>query len=182
MYTLSCDVDRYLTPGSYQSCPFCRDIVACEVGLYCDTEEDLSHQSANPALACLRMVIHCSVLVVSRIILRTYHQTSTLLCTSINDLDNIYQILLVFDGEIELVVVTCAEIAHHVFVTPEEHYCTDIIEFIHLVEVLNFGIVTGVDDRKVSDFVSNLEKHLVLLPCNWVFGIAKTNDHDTFIL
>jgi hypothetical protein len=55
-----------------------------------------------------------------RIVLWRNHQTSTLLRTLINRLDNVYQLLFVLQHPIQLVIVACSEIAHHVLVPVEE--------------------------------------------------------------
>ena len=122
-----------------------------------------------------------SIFVMRRVILRTHDQTSSFLCTSIDDLDDIYQVLLVIDVKIELVVISSAEITHHMFIPPEEHDCTYVVELVHLVEVLNLGVVACVDDGKVSDLVGDFVEHLVLSPCVFVFWVAEADYDHSFV-
>jgi hypothetical protein len=51
----------------------------------------------------------------------TNDQTTALLRTTIDCLDDINQLLLILQNPVELVVVTGTEIAHHVLVAEEEH-------------------------------------------------------------
>ena len=77
------------------------------------------------------------------------YQTATLLCTLVDCLDDVDQLLLVLQHPVQLVVVTCAEIAHHVFVAVEEHNCHSVIELVHLVEIWDLVDVAKVNDREV---------------------------------
>ena len=76
-------------------------------------------------------VVDCGhlVSVSRRIILGTDDQTTTLLGTSVNSLDNIDELLFIFEDPVEFIIVSGAEIAHHVFISEEEHDGTRIVEF-----------------------------------------------------
>lgn len=63
------------------------------------------------------------------------HQTTTLLGALVYRLDDIDQLLLVFQHPVQLVVVSRAEIAHHMLVAVEEHDRHPVVELVHLVEV-----------------------------------------------
>ena len=54
-----------------------------------------------------------------RVILGTNHQTASLLRAAVDRLDDIDQFLFVFQYPFDLVVVTGAEINHHVFISEE---------------------------------------------------------------
>ena len=60
-----------------------------------------------------------SVSVSGRVVLGADDQTATLLGAAVDGLDDVDQLLFVLQHPIELIVVSGAEIAHHVFV-PEE--------------------------------------------------------------
>ena len=81
---------------------------------------------------------HPSIPVSSRVILRTNNQTPSLLRTAVNRLNDVDELLLVFENPIQLVVVAGAEIAHHVLVAEEEHHGACVVEFVHGFEVGDF--------------------------------------------
>jgi len=116
-----------------------------------------------------------------RIILRRHDQTSALLGTSIDDLDDVYQILLVVYVEVQLVIISRAKITHHMLVAPEEHDGTHIVELVHLVEVLDDSVVACVDDSKISDLVGNLVEHFVLRPSVFVFRVTEADYDYAFV-
>jgi hypothetical protein len=70
-----------------------------------------------------------SISVTRRIVLRANNKTSTLLRTLVDRFNNIYQLLLILQHPVQLVVVASAEIAHHVFVAEEEHERDCVVEF-----------------------------------------------------
>lgn len=79
----------------------------------------------------------CSVLVFSGVVLGCNDQSLSLASPPVDDLEDVYELLLVLHGPIDLVVVTSAEIDHHVLVSEEEHERDGIVEFVHGVEVRN---------------------------------------------
>ena len=64
-----------------------------------------------------------------RLTLRAHHQTSTLLCATVDSLDDIDQLLLVLQDPVQLVVVSSTKVAHHMFIAEEEHKGDWIVEF-----------------------------------------------------
>ena len=69
------------------------------------------------------------------VILRADHQTSALLRSPVNRLNDVNELLLVLQHPVELVVVTGAEIAHHVLVAEEEEDRARVVELVHGVEI-----------------------------------------------
>lgn len=63
------------------------------------------------------------------------HQTTALLGALVYRLDDVDQLLLVLQHPVQLVVISCAEIAHHVLVAVKEHDRHPVIKLVHLVEV-----------------------------------------------
>jgi uncharacterized 2Fe-2S/4Fe-4S cluster protein (DUF4445 family) len=80
---------------------------------------------------------HRSVSVSRGVILRRDDQTASLLRAFVNRFDDVNQFLLVLENPVEFVVVTGAEITHHVFVSEKEHNRNWVVEFVHLLEVGN---------------------------------------------
>lgn len=63
------------------------------------------------------------------------HQTTALLCTLVYRLDDVNQLLLVLQDPVQLVIVSCTEVAHHVLVAVEEHDRHPVVKLVHLVEI-----------------------------------------------
>src|SRR5690242_10604599 len=141
--TASYQSPRLKTP---LSCP-CRSIVKLQ------DEPDLQ-TSSHPAK-------HL-VSIPRRVILRADDQTPPLLRAAINRLDNINQLLLILEHPIQLVVVSRAEIAHHVLVAEEEHDRARVVELVHGLEVWDFVEVAHVQGCEVLHPVGNLVQHFVL--------------------
>ena len=95
------------------------------------------------------------VAVASRVILGTHYQTPTLLRSSVDRLDDIDQLLLVLQHPVELIVVAGTKIAHHMFITEEEHDSHRVVELVHLLEVWDLVEIADVDDGKVLDAVGD---------------------------
>lgn len=85
----------------------------------------------------------------------TDNQTTTFLRAAVDCLDDIDQLLLILQDPIQLVVVTSTEIAHHVFVSEEEHEGDGVVEFVHLLEVGDLIEIADVDDGEVLDTVGD---------------------------
>lgn len=133
-----------------------------------------------------------------RVVLWAHNQAAALLGTTVDGLDDIYELLFVFDDPLDLVVVASAQIDHHVLVAPEEHDRAWIIELVHycnpleeraasrtatwreptFVEVGNLLVVTDVDDGKVLHLGSNAREHVVLSHAVRVAVFAKADDHN----
>ena len=118
-----------------------------------------------------------SISVPRRIILRTNHQTPPLLRAPINRLNNINKLLLILQHPIQLVIISCPEIAHHVFVAEEEHDGTRVVELVHGFEIGNFIEVAEVDGAEVLNSVGDLVQDFVLLHAVWV-RVAPEADED----
>jgi hypothetical protein len=109
-----------------------------------------------------RPTVSCLVSVSGRVILGTHNQTSTLLGSSVDGLDDINQLLLVLQNPVQLVVVSCSEITHHVFVAEEEHDGHGIVELVHLVEIGDLVQIADVDDGEVLYAVGDAVEDFVL--------------------
>lgn len=59
-----------------------------------------------------------------------HHKTSAFSCTSINRLYNVNHFLFVFQGPVDFVVVTRAQINHDVFVAEEEHAGARVVQLV----------------------------------------------------
>ena len=122
-------------------------------------------------------LVSCLVSVSGRVVLGTYNQTSALLGTSVDGLDDVNQLLLILQDPVQLVVVSGSEITHHVFVAEEEHDGHRIVKLIHLVEVGDLIQIADIDNSKVLDAIGDAVEdfvlaHTVLVP------IATEADND----
>lgn len=86
---------------------------------------------------------------------RTDNQTSSLLRPAVDSLDNVNQLLLILQHPIQLIIVARAKIAHHVFVSEEEHERHRVVEFVHLLEVGHLIEIAYVENCKVFDSVGD---------------------------
>lgn len=118
-----------------------------------------------------------SVAVAGAVILRTDHQTATLLCALVDSLQDVDNLLLVLQHPIQLIVVTRPEVAHHVLVPKEEHDGARVVEFVHLLEVGHLVEIADVDDGKVPDAIRDFVEHFILAHAVRV-RIAPESDHD----
>lgn len=76
--------------------------------------------------------VGCRCLLVSvsgGIILGTDDETATLFGSSVDGFDDIDELLFIFEDPVEFVVVSGTEIAHHVFISEEEHDGARVVEF-----------------------------------------------------
>ena len=73
----------------------------------------------------------CSSLisVAGRVVFGADDQTTALFRTTVDGLDDVYQLLLVFQDPVEFIIVSGTEIDHHVFISKEEHDCARVVEF-----------------------------------------------------
>ena len=111
---------------------------------------------------------------------RTNNQTPPLLRTLINRLNNINQLLLILQHPIQLIVVSRAEITHHVFVAEEEHQRHGIVQFVHLFEIGDLVQVAHVDDGEVFDAVGDPVQHLVLSHAVRIPISSESDYHESF--
>lgn len=111
------------------------------------------------------------------IVLRTNHQTSSFPRPAVCCLNDINLLLLVVDNEVLFIVVARPEVHHDMLVPIEKHDRHRVVEFVHLVEVLDLFDVADVDDRKVLDAVGDLVEDLILQHAVFIMVLAEA-DHD----
>lgn len=121
--------------------------------------------------------MHFSIAISGRIILWTDHQTSTLLRTFVDGLNDIDQLLLILKHPVQLVVVACTEIAHHMFVAKEEHERADVVELIHLLEVWYLIKIADIDYSEVLDAVGDLVENFILFHAIRIPVAPESDDH-----
>jgi hypothetical protein len=117
-----------------------------------------------------------SVAITRRVILRAHHQTPSFLRALVNRLNNINKLLLILEHPVQLVVISRAEIAHHVLVAEEEHHRDRVVQLVHLLEIGHLVQVADVDDGEVLDAVRDLVEDFVLAHAVWV-PVAPEADH-----
>lgn len=137
--------------------------------------------AAEVDLACAAPRKRDSVSVSSRVILWRDYQPSPFLRTLVYGFDYVDEFLLVFQHPIQLVVVSCTEVAHHVFVAEEEHQGDRIVEFVHLFEVGYLIKIANIDDGEVFDSVGNLIEDFILSHAIWIPITTKTNYYKAFV-
>jgi hypothetical protein len=72
-------------------------------------------------------------------------------------------------------------ITYHVLVPEEEHKCHRVVEFVHLVEILDLFQITDINDSKVLDAVGDAIEDFVLAHTVRVPVFTEANDYKTFI-
>ena len=122
------------------------------------------------------------VSVSGRVVLGTHDQTSALLGSSVDGLDDINQLLLVLQNPVQLVVVSGSEITHHVFVAEEEHDGHGVVELVHLVEVWHLVQIADVDDCEILDAVGDAVEDFVLAHTVLVPVATEANDDQAVFL
>jgi len=95
------------------------------------------------------------VTVLGGVVLWSNHQTTALPSTPIPSLYNVNKLMLVLQGPIDLIVVSCPKINHDALASEEEHHCRLIIQFIQGVKVRNLSYINEVDNGKVLYGLSN---------------------------
>lgn len=109
----------------------------------------------------LRSLFNSTSIPVPRaVILGTDDQTSALLRPLVNRLHDIDQLLLVFQHPVQLVIVPCAKVTHHMLIAVEEHQCATVIKLIHLVEGRDLVDVAEVENGEVPDALGDFVQHL----------------------
>jgi hypothetical protein len=122
------------------------------------------------------------VSVSGRVVLRTHDQSSTLLGSSVDGLDDVNQLLFVLQDPVQLVVVSGSEITHHVFVAEKEHDGHWIVELVHLIEVGHLIQIADVDDSKILDAVGDAVEDFVLAHTVLVPVATKADDDQAVLL
>jgi hypothetical protein len=84
-------------------------------------------------------VIHHAALVsvFRRVIFGRHHETSSLACPSVDDFNDVRNLLLAVQGPVDLVVVTSSKVDHDVLVSEKKHYGARIVQLVHGVEIRN---------------------------------------------
>jgi hypothetical protein len=77
------------------------------------------------------------VSVFRRVIFGRHHETSSLACPSVDDFDDVRNLLLAVQGPVDLVVVTSPKVDHDVLVSKKKHYGARIVQLVHGVEIRN---------------------------------------------
>lgn len=131
-------------------------------------------QNAACEAEALQVQITASVAVSGGVVLGTDDQTTALLCAAVYGLDDVDELLLVLKYPVELVVISRAKIAHHVFVAEEEHEGDGVVKLVHLLKVGDLVDVADVDDGKVLDAVCDACGGLLA----YVLGQTRTREGD----
>ncbi len=132
-------------------------------------------------LLSLLLLPYCLVSISGRVVLRRDNQTPALLCTLVDCLDDVDELLFVFEDPVEFVVVAGAKITHHVFVAEEEHKGNGVVEFVHLLEVGDLIEVADVDNSKVLDALGDFVEHFILAHAVGIPVAAEANYHQSFV-
>lgn len=66
------------------------------------------------------------------------YQPSSLSSSTVHNLNNVNELLLIIHGPVDFVVVSSAQINHDVLVAEEKHDSAWVIQLVHGVEIRNF--------------------------------------------
>ena len=116
-----------------------------------------------------------------RVIFRRNDETSALLCAFVDRFYDIDQLLFVLQDPIHFVIVSGAEITHHVFIPEEEHERHRVVQLVHLVEIFDLFQIAYVDDSEVLDAICNAVEDFVLAHAVGVPVLAEADDNQAFI-
>jgi hypothetical protein len=116
------------------------------------------------------------------VVLGTDDQTAALLGALIDGLADVDELLLVLEDKVELVVVTGAQIDHHVLVAEEPHDGAGVVQLVHLVEVGHLVNVAQVDDAEILDALGDLVQHLVLSHAVGIPVAPEADAHQALLL
>lgn len=116
------------------------------------------------------------------VVLGAHDETASLLGSSVNSLKDVDELLLVLQHPLDLVVVTGAQVDHHVLVAEEEHEGAWVVELVHLVKVGHLVDVAQIDDGKVADLVGDLVEDFILAHAVWVPVSAEADDDEAVLL
>src|SRR6266540_3297122 len=97
------------------------------------------------------------------VVLWRIHLTMAFPGTPVDSLNNVNELLLVLQGPVDLVIVSCPKINQNVLIPEEEHHCRRIIQLIQGVEIRNPGDVNKVDNCKVLYGLSYCCQHFIHL-------------------
>lgn len=116
------------------------------------------------------------------ITLWTDNQTFSFHGSSVDCFNYVYHFLFTLEHKIELVVIACSKITHHMFVSVKEHDGHGVIEFIHRVEIWHLIYVNKVADCKVFHFFGDAVENFVHQHAIRVCFSAESNDNQAAIL
>lgn len=117
-----------------------------------------------------------------RVVLRGHHKPLALAGATVDDLEDVDELLLVREVEVKLVVVARAEVAHHMPVAVEEHHRHRVVELVHLVEVRHRRCVTRVHRRKLRHQRRRLVQQLVHLEHLPGTRVPEPDHHKSVLL
>jgi hypothetical protein len=120
-----------------------------------------------------------SISVFGGIILVADYQTATLATATIDELNEIDELLFVGESPVDFVVIAGAEIDHDVLVAVEEHDGGLVVEFVHFVEIGHLGNVDEINHSHIGDLLRHRVKRLVLFHAFGIPVVAKANNNDT---
>ena len=106
------------------------------------------------------------VAVLGGVVLWSDHQTAAFPGAPVNSLHDVDELLLVLQGPVDLVVVSCPEIDHDVLVPEEEHHRRRVVQLVHGVEIRDLCDVNEIDDCKVLYGLSYCCQHFIHLNIN----------------
>lgn len=126
--------------------------------------------------------VRCSLVsVLCRVILGRDDQTTAFSGATIDRFEDINHLLLVLESPVDLVVITSAQIDHHMLVTEEEHHGAGIVQLVHLIKVGHFRNVHQIDHSKVLDLLGNPVEHFVHLHTGRVPIVSESDHHHTIL-
>lgn len=112
-----------------------------------------------------------------RIVFRGYNKSSSFPSSPVNGFDDINELLLVGQGKVDLVVITCSQINLHVFVSVEKHHGNGVVELVHCVEVRDFLCIDEVDNGIVLKLLGGVEQNLVHLHALGIVVMSEPHDY-----
>lgn len=91
-----------------------------------------------------------SVPISQGIIFRCYYKSLTFSGSSVYNLTNIDQILGLTENPSDFIIVSCSCIDHDVFVSVKEHKGHFIVQFVHGIEIWNFGDIDYIESYEFA--------------------------------
>ena len=104
-----------------------------------------------------------SIFVLRRVVLWRNDQTLAFASPSIDYLQYVDELLLVFQSPYHLIVVSRPKVHHDVPVSEKEHHSAGVIQFVHRVEVRHLICVYHIELGELLDCLSALHEDFVHL-------------------
>ena len=123
-----------------------------------------------------------SIFVLRRVVLRRNDQTLAFASPSIDYLQYVDELLLVFQSPYHLIVVSCPKVHHDVPVSEKEHHSASVIQFVHRVEVGHFIRVYHIELGELLDCFGALYEDLIHLHAGLVSICPKPDAHYPVLL